>query len=43
MPQAINNYAAKYSYDSVPTKNNEDDRRRLEEAAFNICSSLSVR
>ncbi|GJX42393.1 auxin-responsive protein SAUR32 [Tanacetum coccineum] len=42
-PQAINNYAAKYSYDSVPTKNNEDDRRRLEEATFNICSSLSVR
>ncbi|GJU13860.1 hypothetical protein Tco_1136256 [Tanacetum coccineum] len=29
-------------YDSVPTKNNEDDKRRLEEAAFNICSSLSV-
>ncbi|GJS52860.1 pol polyprotein [Tanacetum coccineum] len=44
MPQAINNYAVKCNYASAKRNNKEDeDDRRKEEAAFNICSSLSVR
>ncbi|GJT44945.1 nascent polypeptide-associated complex subunit beta-like protein, partial [Tanacetum coccineum] len=43
-PQAMNHYAAKYNYASAKRNNKEDeDDRRKEEAAFNICSSLSVR
>ncbi|GKE80097.1 alanine--tRNA ligase-like protein, partial [Tanacetum coccineum] len=40
----MNHYAAKYNYASAKRNNKEDeDDRRKEEAAFNICSSLSVR
>ncbi|GJX47548.1 hypothetical protein Tco_0272738 [Tanacetum coccineum] len=41
-PQATNNYAAKYNYASAQTNNIEDEEEKEKEAAFNICSNLSV-
>ncbi|GKD52071.1 hypothetical protein Tco_1281047 [Tanacetum coccineum] len=41
-PQATSNYAAKYNYASAQTNNIEDEEEKEEEAAFNICSNLSV-
>ncbi|GJW73483.1 probable protein phosphatase 2C 27 [Tanacetum coccineum] len=40
-PQATSNYAAKYNYASAQTNSIEDEEEK-EEAAFNICSNLSI-